>query len=380
MSVLMFHSIGCEKEPWYRTWLSISRDHFESFCKYISDKNYEAVFLDEYNEAKSNPKPTNKKLIAITFDDGYLDNWVFAFPILKKYKLKGTIFINPEFIDPSTQIRPTLLDVWDGSLQMDELKPLGFVNWTELQHMQESGIIDIQSHSMSHNFYYSSNVIKDIYEGQPQYDWLAWNVQPNRKTYYCTEDQSQFVPHGTPIFEFGRALALRRYFPDEKLIEESIALYQSNKDLKDIKSILTDKIKLYPGRFETDEELNRRYRYELVESKSIIEQKLNKKADYLCWPGGGCNSTSFQIAIKAGYKGMTISQKKIDEIKPEATFQRIKRHAMTSFIATNKGNYYVDSSNFLVTLFKNHQGDFIHRNLYRGRKLGIIIKEQLGML
>ena len=45
------------------------------------------------------------KDIVLTFDDGYLDNWVFAYPLLEKYNLRGTIFVNPEFVDPSLEIR-----------------------------------------------------------------------------------------------------------------------------------------------------------------------------------------------------------------------------------------------------------------------------------
>ena len=83
MSVLMFHSIGCENENWYRKWLSVSLDHFEMFCKYLQKENFETVFLENWYNTGSDSK--SSKQIVLTFDDGYLDNWVYAYPILKKY-------------------------------------------------------------------------------------------------------------------------------------------------------------------------------------------------------------------------------------------------------------------------------------------------------
>ena len=124
-------------------------------------------------------------------------------------------------------LRTNLDDVWAGKKSMNELQTLGFLSWPEIQAMDASGVMDIQSHSMSHNFYFSSDKIKDIYTGQPNYDWLAWFHQPERKPFYVTEDQKGFVPNGYPVFEFGRALGLRRYFPDEEMIEFAVKLYDS---------------------------------------------------------------------------------------------------------------------------------------------------------
>ena len=214
MPVLMFHSIGCENEDWYRNWLSVSLDHFENFCKYLVKNNFETIFLDEWYQKET----TSKNQVVITFDDGYLDNWVYAYPILEKYNLKGTIFVNPEFIDDSEVIRSNLTDVWNKKIERNQLTPIGFLNWAELQKMESTGVMDIQSHSMSHNFYFYSNHIKDIYKGQPHYDWMPWINRPDRKPYYNLEKQDGYIPKGSPIFEFGRALELRRYFPDERLI------------------------------------------------------------------------------------------------------------------------------------------------------------------
>src|SRR5690606_21714302 len=109
-------------------------------------------------------------------------------PLLKKYNLKGTIFVNPEFIDPSKQVRPTLEDVWNNKIEKEELSSLGFLNWEEIKKLDGSGVMDIQSHSMSHNFYFYSDQITDYYNGQEDYHWLAWVIRPDRKPFWITED------------------------------------------------------------------------------------------------------------------------------------------------------------------------------------------------
>lgn len=374
----MFHSIGCENENWYRNWLSVSIDHFENFCKYLVKNNYETIFLDEWYENKK--KSIFKKHVVLTFDDGYLDNWVYAYPILKKYNLKGTIFINPEFIDASKEIRHNLEDIWNKKAAKNQLSPLGFLNWSELQIMDNSGVMDIQSHSMSHNFYFCSDRITDIYLNQPNYDWMAWIKEPNRKPYYPIENQQQFVSTGTPIFEFDRALGLRRYFPDDELVKYAIELYGEEENKLKNKSFfiekLSEKLKAYPGSYETDQEMEKRYRYELFESKKILEEKLNKKVDFLCWPGGGYNELSLNLSIEAGYKASTFSDKRQVPTNNN-DYINIKRFAMTSFISTPKKNHYIKNSNFLINLFKYHEGNPFNKNLYRANKLALLICDKL---
>lgn len=379
MSVLMFHSIGCENENWYRKWLSVSLDHFEAFCKFLVKENYKTVFLEEWYNTSTDPNYQSSKQVVLTFDDGYLDNWVYVYPILKKYNLKGTIFVNPEFIDDSVGVRKNLDDVWEKKTTRNQLTPLGFVNWDEIKMMDNSGVIDIQSHSMSHNFYFHSNKIKDIYEGQPHLDWLAWFHKPERKPYYVTEDQKDYVAKGTPVFEFGRALELRRYFPDERLVKYATEMYSDNRDTKDTASLihkLNEKLSTYPGSYESDEDMEKRYRYEIFESKKVLENKLNKKIEYFCWPGGGYNELSVDLCIEAGYKASTASFKNKPYAKNYSDFRKIKRVSMTSFVSTSKKNYYANSSNFLVNLFKSHEGKILNKNLYRAHKLKLMILEK----
>lgn len=374
MKILMFHSIGCEKEDWYRKWLSISLEHFENFCQYLVSNNLETIFLDEWLK-----DPNAKNKIVLTFDDGYLDNLVYAYPILKKYGLKGTIFINPEFIQGGTEIRLNLEDVWNKTIDKSNLETLGFLNWEEIKFLQESGVIDIQSHSMSHDFHFYTDKIIDIYTGQAKYNWLPWLSHTSRKPYYINEDQSNFTNYGFPIFEFDRALKVRKYVPNKEFIEFCNSEYSAlNKSYnkKEFVEKLNSKLSDFPGRYESDKEMLNRYSYELSESKKIIENKLNKSVDFICWPGGGFNQSSIDIAKEVGYKAMTMSTKKAQLYNLNG-IKIIGRNSMTSFIQTSKRNHYIDNSNFLITLFKYHNGNKVSEYAYKSRKLSLMIGDKI---
>jgi peptidoglycan/xylan/chitin deacetylase (PgdA/CDA1 family) len=84
--ILMYHSIN--DVPLGLEQLSIRNRDFEKQIKYLSDNGYTPLFFDELKNSGMNKKP-----IIITFDDGYSDNYYKAYPILKKYKCKATIFI-----------------------------------------------------------------------------------------------------------------------------------------------------------------------------------------------------------------------------------------------------------------------------------------------
>lgn len=157
----------------------------------------------------------------LTFDDGYLDNWVYVSPIIKKYGAKTSIFVNPDFVDPNNCIRSNLEDVWSGKAGEDEIQPLGFLNWEEMRLMEKSGLVDIQSHALSHTWYFSGPKLLDFYkQGDKQYPWLAWNMKSELKSFYMLKDRSNFVPRGTPVYEYEKALIYRRYFPPQEVTEK----------------------------------------------------------------------------------------------------------------------------------------------------------------
>ncbi|MEL7598058.1 MAG: polysaccharide deacetylase family protein, partial [Clostridiaceae bacterium] len=93
--VLMYHSIGYEKDNPVR----LPVENLEKQMKYLKDNNYTTLSLDELYDYFENNKPIPEKSIVLTFDDGYLDNYTKLYPVLKKYGLKGTIFVITKAID-----------------------------------------------------------------------------------------------------------------------------------------------------------------------------------------------------------------------------------------------------------------------------------------
>ncbi len=102
-SILMFHRV-CPEENRRRiggaSGLEVSPEYLERSVQYFLDNDYDLISLDRVAEILKGDKPA-KKFIALTFDDGYADNFHFAYPVLKKYKVPFTIYVTTSFPEKS---------------------------------------------------------------------------------------------------------------------------------------------------------------------------------------------------------------------------------------------------------------------------------------
>lgn len=121
--VLMYHSIDFEKGNELR----VPKEKFREQMKFLKDNGYTTLSLDELYEFFQNNKPIPSKSVVITFDDGYVDNYLNAYPVLKEFGFKATIFVITSTIDNNK-----------ACLNSDQLK-----------EMQKNGI-DIESHTVNH--------------------------------------------------------------------------------------------------------------------------------------------------------------------------------------------------------------------------------------
>ncbi len=124
--ILMYHSVNpvIEEE---RKRIIVPVDIFERQMRFLKEHHYNVVSLDSLIPLLEAKKKIPPKTVAITFDDGYKDNYTYVFPVLKKYQLPATIFIIVQEV---------------GRSQDDRL------NWSQIQEMQDSGLVRIGSHSI----------------------------------------------------------------------------------------------------------------------------------------------------------------------------------------------------------------------------------------
>lgn len=107
---------------------------FEENMKIITQNGYTPISIKELYDAYNGKIELPSKPILITFDDGYYSNYEYIYPILKKYKVKASIFVITNNIGK----------------EIDNIK---YLNWDNCLEMQNSGLVEIYSHSTRHIFY-----------------------------------------------------------------------------------------------------------------------------------------------------------------------------------------------------------------------------------
>jgi len=97
--VLMYHHVSSHKGAL----VTITPENFESHARFLADEGYKTLTLDEFAAFKKGRLELPKKSVLITFDDGWIDNYLVAYPILKKYSLRATIFVITDWVERSNE-------------------------------------------------------------------------------------------------------------------------------------------------------------------------------------------------------------------------------------------------------------------------------------
>jgi len=378
--MVMFHSIGLQDYPWLWSHLSEPVELFEQKVRMLAEHGFRTVFWQELYDHMAGKNVLKGRHIALTFDDGYLDNRVYVFPILKKYGVKATIFVNPDFVDPATGCRSTTESVDT----MPAAQAAGFLGWDELRDMQESGLVDIQSHAMTHTWYFGSPELVDFHHPGDAYPWLAWNACPERKPFYMVEDQSNTVNHGTPVFRYQKSLVAPRFQPNPEpgLRLAAFAAQQGNDfwikaSWRGRLSAEWDRItggRPVDGMLETDSEYRARVAQELGDSRRIISEQLDKPVDFICWPGGGYNNTVLEVARESGYRAWTLSSRDRSDFRnfPTGECEQVKRIGSTPVRQARGYALGPATAGYFYRKIRAHQGSLVSDAwLKAGHALGI---------
>ena len=132
LPVVMYH--GLLKDKKYHNKFFISPKLFEKDLEYLKENNYTPVLMRDLLAYVDNGVPLPEKPILITFDDGFYNNYLYAYPLLREYNMKAIFSIIGKLTDKSSIIK-------------DENAYYSYLTWDEIKELSGSGIIEIQNHS-----------------------------------------------------------------------------------------------------------------------------------------------------------------------------------------------------------------------------------------
>ena len=132
LPILCYHSVNDKKNTESKP---LSLKDFEDHLAYLSHK-YQVVPLRELVYILLSDKPAPNNIVAITFDDGYRDNYELALPLLEKYKCHATFFLVSGFID--------------GKVDLNGQAGFEAMSWEQAKVPSHSPYAEIGAHSETH--------------------------------------------------------------------------------------------------------------------------------------------------------------------------------------------------------------------------------------
>jgi peptidoglycan/xylan/chitin deacetylase (PgdA/CDA1 family) len=101
LMVVNYHRIGDpEQTPYDPGTFSATTPQFDQQVGWLK-KRFPIIPLDEAIAVVEQKQPLRQTQVLITFDDGYLDNYQEAFPVLRSHGVSGTFFLPTYFIGTS---------------------------------------------------------------------------------------------------------------------------------------------------------------------------------------------------------------------------------------------------------------------------------------
>jgi peptidoglycan/xylan/chitin deacetylase (PgdA/CDA1 family) len=130
LPILMYHKVDTLKKDF----LTVNLAQLSSHFNYLKSKGYQPI---SFQCLLQNPTFLPSKPIIITFDDGFMNNFEFLYPLLQQFDFKATIFLPVSFIGKT--------NLWDGGAD-------ALMDYKTLKNM-DSRWIEFGLHSFAHKNY-----------------------------------------------------------------------------------------------------------------------------------------------------------------------------------------------------------------------------------
>lgn len=230
--------------------------------------------------------------VLLTFDDGEKSWYDVAYPLLKRYGFNAVGFVVPHYIQEKSS-SATSGKTW--------------LSWQELIELDQSGVIEIESHSYYHARIFVEPKLVDFYN--PQFpDSLGLDV-PWIGNNGCYTNKLQL---GTPIYSYAPRLEGHSRFIDNPEVREACISWVKSQgestffERSTWKKELTDYYKTVHKssssvEYESESQTREQMLQDLIQSKTVLSERLNKQIQHFCYPWGMAGEQAVKLSQEAGY-------------------------------------------------------------------------------
>ncbi len=293
--------------------MHVSPELLDAQCRVLARKGWRGISLAEAEDCLLRGKSLPRKACLFTFDDGYLDNYVYAEPILRRHGHCGVIFPTLNCLERRENPLPNSEDLVREPGRAAELGDLNaphavlrggfrvrgirFCSWSEIRRMRDGGAMAAAPHSLNHGRVVSGLAFSRLrdFERGPGF----FGLPPYE------------APWGMPLFAAGYSLSTRGYNlnPDlfdllRKQVPQKAKAAKAFLAETENREALLEAIKKLPwlGRLETQEEFRARLFAEFTACRRIFAEETGEEPLSFCWPWGSFCRESVEEAERAGFR------------------------------------------------------------------------------
>lgn len=286
---------------------------FERKLRHLAENDYVTLSADEYYAILTGQHTAPERAVVLTFDDGRSSVRTIGYPLMRRLGLKGIVFVVPgRTVSRPGPLPPTLDDIPTGadleSLLARENGADAFLSWEELEALARTGLLDFQSHSLSHaRVHVSPRVVGFMHPGlQAGYGPLdAPLIHSEGRDLFAAE-----VPLGTPLLRDAPRLSeATRFYEDPTVRDTCVAhvaqhggarFFEQRGWDEDLQRLVA--ARAVTGRHESAAERERAQREELAGARRVLEERLGQPALDLCYPWHVAGPSAQRLAREAGYR------------------------------------------------------------------------------
>lgn len=267
--VLYYHRVGSPDG----IHLSVPIADFDRQMRFLAKKNINVISVSQLFAWLQGSLKVRLPAVCITFDDGFIDNYRHAHPILQKYGCKAGLFIATSLIRPAgLPAAKELLPFNESHTKARQGDLSHFLAASELQEMAASGVWEIYSHTHSHSQVFINDTVTGSYPDTDNH----WGIL---SAYSRSLEEGKW-----PVFKRNAGL-----------LQPAMKVAACSRDASGCAKI--DLIS------ETDKEFAARVRSDLEQSRQIITQMFPHQPLLVCWPWGKADAGLEKQAAACGFVG-----------------------------------------------------------------------------